>query len=56
MVPSMGEFLSFFMSEKCQESLRKVGRGSKFYYRSKYDPLTDEEFDILAEAEKEGRI
>ena len=56
MVPSMGEFLSFFMSEECQESLRKVGRGSKFYYRSKYDPLTDEEYDILLEAGREGRV
>ena len=53
---SMGEFTSFFRSEECREALSKVGKDSRFHYRSKYDPLTDEEYDILLEAGREGRV
>jgi len=52
----MGEFTSFFRSEECREALSKVGKDSRFHYRSRYDPLTDEEYDILLEAGREGRV
>lgn len=48
----MDEDVSFFDSVQFREGLKKVGPGAKFFYRSKYDPLTDEEYRIICEYEE----
>jgi len=43
---------SFLDSEQYREALKKSWVGSKFTYRSKFDPLTDEEYKLLHDLEE----
>ena len=43
---------SYFDSEKFQNGLKKVGKGAPFYYRSRFDPLSEEEYRYLLKMEK----
>ena len=42
---------SYLWSKEFQSGMRKVGPGSKFWYRSKFDPLTQEEYEMICELE-----
>lgn len=50
---------SYIWSDEFQEGMKKVGPGSKFWYRCRFDPLTAEEYELLYEYEnrkfKEGK-
>ena len=37
---------SYLWSKEFQEGMKKVGPGSKFWYRSRFDPLTQEEYEM----------
>ena len=43
----------YILSEEFKEGLAKVGPNSRFWYRSKLDPLTDEEYRLLCERDEE---
>ena len=42
---------SYLWSKEFQEGMKKVGPGSKFWYRSRFDPLTQEEYEMICELE-----
>lgn len=42
---------SYIFSEKFMEGLRRVGPGSQFWYRSRFDPLTVNEYRMIVEYE-----
>ena len=42
---------SYLWSKEFQEGMKKVGPGSKFWYRSRFDPLTQKEYEIIYEFE-----
>ena len=42
---------SYIFSEKFMEGLRRVGQGSQFWYRSRFDPLTVNEYRMIVEYE-----
>ena len=42
---------SYIFSEKFMEGLRRVGLGSQFWYRSRFDPLTVNEYMMIVEYE-----
>lgn len=44
---------SFFHSQQFKDGLKKVGPNSRFWYRSKLDPLTDEEYELLCKLDEE---
>ncbi len=52
----MGSLVEYFESEECRKAFNRSWENSKFHYRSRFDPLTEEEYRILYEAEREGRI
>ena len=43
----------YILSKEFKEGLAKVGPNSRFWYRSKLDPLTDEEYKLLCERDEE---
>ena len=42
---------SFLQSEEFRQNLKKIGPGSKFWYRSRFDPLTQKEYEMIYEFE-----
>lgn len=42
---------SFLQSEEFRQNLKKIGPESKFWYRSRFDPLTQEEYEMICELE-----
>ena len=42
---------SYLWSKEFQEGMKKVGPGSKFWYRSRFDPLTQDEYEMICELE-----
>lgn len=44
---------SFLQSEEFRENLKKIGPDSKFWYRSRLDPLTEEEYRALCRRDRE---
>ena len=42
---------SYLWSKEFQEGMKKVDPGSKFWYRSRFDPLTQEEYEMICELE-----
>lgn len=45
---------SFLQSEEFRQNLKKIGPESKFWYKSKLDPLSDEEYRELCRKDREG--
>ncbi|QHK17137.1 hypothetical protein JS82_02985 [Methanomassiliicoccaceae archaeon DOK] len=43
---------SFLQSEEFRESLKKISPDSKFWYRSRLDPLTEEEYRALCRRDR----
>lgn len=52
----MEGLVAYFESERCREAFQRSWEDSKFYYRSRFDPLSEEEYRILLEAERDGRL
>lgn len=44
---------SFLQSAEFKENLKKIGPDSKFWYRSRLDPLTEEEYRALCRKDRE---
>lgn len=42
---------SYLWSVEFQKGIEKVGPGSKFWYRSRFDPLTAEEYEMIYDYE-----
>lgn len=44
---------SFLQSKEFRENLKKIGPDSKFWYRSRLDPLTEDEYETLCKMDRE---